>query len=316
MRVLEKVSLDLNIPEEMLQKAIANGRRYVKHLKIKKSDGTYRRVYQPSKKLKTIQYWLIRNILSRMNVHKASAAYQKNLSIKENAFRHRDNKYMLKLDFKDFFPSITFNDFLPCLDDWMKKNPAEWTTDKDIKDIIRITCFYKDDRLPIGYPTSPIISNVIMYGFDSTIEELLSRNTEQIGNVEYSRYADDMIFSTNKKYACSEIKRIVEMQVKSCSSPQLTFNREKSRLVSRSGGSAIVTGLRICHDGHITIHRKYKDEIRLLLSLLRKGALRTEDYSSLHGHLSYIKHVDPVFYTKVQSKYFEVLRSMDKKGKV
>ena len=136
-------------------------------------------------------------------------------------------------------------------------------------DKIRRACFYyKDDLLPIGYPTSPIISNVVMHEFDTQIMALLS-NEDDYGKSVYTRYADDLTFSTDMKGACKEIKTLVTTELRKMESPKLKLNPQKTKYVSSSGGSAFITGLRICHDGHITIHRKYKDKIRLL-SLLQK----------------------------------------------
>lgn len=156
----------------------------------------------------------------------------------------------------------------------------------------------------------PIISNIVMFQLDSKLRSLLDEKQAEIGNVEYSRYADDLIFSTNSKNVCRDILGLVESAIDECDSPKLFLNTTKTRLMSSSGGSAFVTGLRICSKGRITIHRRYKDHIRLLLSLMQKGLLKPEDRSSLRGHLSYIKHIDPAFYTKLCEKYFDATSSL------
>ncbi len=299
MNIIERISKDLNVPKDVLIEGVHLSRKLVKKIKIPKNDGTYRAVYHPAKKTKLIQYWLINNMFSSMKVHKAATAYIKGSSAKKNAIIHKRSKYFLKLDFKDFFPSIIYDDFKHNL---ITSFGNLYSTD-DLE-IIRLVCFYKGDILPIGYPSSPIISNVVMYDFDKKIIERIS-DKEKYGTVYYSRYADDLTFSTNLRGACNRIKNMVERIVREIKSPRLKLNTKKTVFASSSGGSALITGLRVCHDGHLTIHRKYKDKVRLLLSLYEKDRLGKDEIMSLRGHILYIRFVDGAFYTKLQKKYFK-----------
>lgn len=308
MSLLETISEDLNVPESMLNEALSRSRKLVKHIKIPKQDGSERLVYQPSKKLKIIQYWLDSHIFSNLRVHESATAYQKDKSIKVNASSHRNSRYFLKLDFKDFFPSIKFKDFAPFLQEWHNKNNPLFK-EIELLEIVRLACFYLRDSLPIGYPTSPVISNIVMYEFDTHITAFLS-DKDKYGKSIYTRYADDLTFSTNEKGACKKIKTLVSKELRSMGSPCLKLNPRKTRFVSSSGGSAFITGLRVCHDGHITVHRKYKDRIRLLISLYQKGVLPEKERNSLKGHLSHIRNVDSSFYTKLQKKHFNAISAL------
>ena len=69
MKLIKVISDNLNVPTDMLDEALKNSRRLVKHIKIPKRDGTLRTVYQPSKKLKIIQYWLIENVFKCFEIH-------------------------------------------------------------------------------------------------------------------------------------------------------------------------------------------------------------------------------------------------------
>jgi hypothetical protein len=308
MELIKKISDELNLPQQMLTEALLMSRKYVKHLKIKKRDGTLRTVYQPSKKLKIIQYWLIEHIFKDFKVHPAATAFLKGTSIKTNVDRHKKGRYFLKLDFKDFFPSIHFTDLEPILHNCAKVTNQEIKVD-ELLQIVRDSCFYVNNLLPIGYPTSPLISNIVMYEFDSKIITALS-DDDKYGKSCYTRYADDLTFSTNVKGACNNIQRLVEEVLNNMTSPKLKPNPTKTRFVTSSGGSAIVTGLRICHDGHMTIHRDYKDKVRLMISLYNKGLLSGNDILSLKGHLSYVRYVDGAFYTKLQKKHFKSINKI------
>lgn len=148
-----------------------------------------------------------------------------------------------------------------------------------------------------------------MYEFDSQMTALLS-DKDKYGTTIYTRYADDLTFSTDLKDSCKTIKSLVAKELRSIESPSLKLNPSKTRFVSSSGGTAFITGLRICHDGHITIHRKFKDRIRLLISLYQKGILSEVEKNSLKGHLFHIRNVDSSFYTKLQNRHFISLNNL------
>lgn len=305
MEIRKKISNDLNVPSKLIDEALTFSRRHVKKFYIKKKCGTSRReIFQPSKKLKIIQYWLITNVFEKLEIHSSSAAYIKGKSILSNAERHKDNQYFLKMDFKDYFPSIKWKDLEPIIHAFGRKSTLDWELNDDAMRLIRESCFYLNDSLPVGYPSSPIISNIVMFALDEDIEKLLD-NPNKYGTAVYSRYADDIVISTNKKGICNDIYSAVSKLIRKTNSPKLSLNPTKTKTGSSTSGSAIVTGLRVCANGHITIHRKQKDHIRLLLALHKKQKLNKEDKTSLLGHLSYVRYVAPQFYSKLKIKYFK-----------
>ncbi|MES3676565.1 retron St85 family RNA-directed DNA polymerase [Halomonas elongata] len=312
MRIEEVISRDLQVPESLINEAISGARVRVKKFTIPKKSGGYREIYHPSKKLKVIQYWLMHSVFCKMPLNDAAMAYREGISILHNAKAHSLNRYFLRMDFKDFFSSIRFSDIEPCLKIWHRNSNSEWDLNARTLDFINKSCFFKGDRLAVGYPSSPVISNIVMKDFDSQV--LSEMGSGKYGDVVYTRYADDMVFSTNQRGACKEIVKSVEDVVGRCTSPVLKINKSKTRLGSSAGGSASVTGLKICRDGHITINRKLKDHIRLMLSLYAKGKLDSEEVPSLAGYLSYCHHVAPDFYSGLSSKFFKEIhqiRAMD-----
>ena len=309
MDIKKKISVDLDIPLGLIDEAVAVSRNQVKKFSIKKKDGTSRSIYQPVKKVKTIQYWLMANVFEKLPIHPSSAAYIKGKSILSNATRHRKNRYFLKMDFKEFFPSIKWKDFRPIISAWHKKATPDWELTSDAINLVRRTCFYLNDSLPIGYPSSPIISNTVMYEIDNKIVNLLAYS-ERYGNAIYTRYADDLVISTDKKDICNNIYNVICELIKKTDSPKLSLNPKKTKMGSSTSGSALVTGLRICANGHITIHRKQKDHIRLLLALYKKRKLEQNEQISLLGHLAYVRHVAPQFYSKLQNNYFKEITEL------
>ncbi len=213
------------------------------------------------------------------------------------------------MDFRNFFPSIKWRDLEPIINEWHKKSSLDWELTDYAKRLIRLSCFDSNDSLPIGYPSSPVISNVVMFGLDKKIENILD-NRGKYGRAIYTRYADDLVISTDKKNVCNEIRIAVSKLIDKSISPKLLLNLEKTKMGSSTSGSAIVTGLRLSANGHITIHRKQKDHIRLLLSLYKKQQLNKDEEASLLGHLAYVRYVAPQFYSKLQIKYFNEIRRL------
>ena len=312
MHLKNVIAGDLGVPSSLIDTALLRSRSNVKMFTIKKRDGKLRYIFHPSKKLKVIQYWLMRNVLCHLPVHGAAMAYLPNTSILDNAKLHRASRYFLRMDLRNFFPSIRFADLLPIIEAWHKNSDVDWPLDDDSKELINRSCFYRDDRLAVGYPSSPIISNVVMYKFDEMTVRIVLDG--RFGSVKYSRYADDLVFSTDKIGACRHIEREVKALIRDTNSPDIQVNSAKTRYGSSGGGTASVTGLKICENGHITIHRKQKDHVRLLLSLYSRGKLREDEHMSLQGHLSYCHHVAPAFFTSLSAKYFNEIDLLMKKA--
>jgi hypothetical protein len=310
MNIKEKISNDIKIPISLLDEAISNAHKHIKKFHLRKRKGGYRIICQPSAKLKTIQYWVIRNICNYLPVDKAAYAYRNGVSILDNAIFHTPNKYFLKIDLKDFFPSISFEDFIEIVRGWYKIKQPKWELDENSESLLKKVCFDDKGLLPIGYPSSPSISNAVMYPVDLAIKKEIQEG--KYGKILYTRYADDLIFSTDKKGVCCIFLRDLRRIIKDIKSPKIEINESKTNICSSSAGSAIVTGLRIANDGHVTIHKKQKDYIRLLLSLYKKSILKHDDYSSLLGYLAYVKYVDSAFYSKIQHKFFKEIDSLRK----
>jgi hypothetical protein len=168
--------------------------RYTTFLISKKAGGS-RQINAPTPKLKALQRKLA-DILYECCAELAASdkkrpslshAFRKSHSILTNARLHKNRRYVLNLDLESFFPSLNFgrirgffiknNDF--------KLNPSVATV------IAQIACH--NDVLPQGSPCSPIISELVTHFLDVRLAQLAKKQ-----QCTYSRYADDITFSTNK----------------------------------------------------------------------------------------------------------------------
>jgi RNA-directed DNA polymerase len=232
-------------------------------------------------------------------VHAAAMAYQKNKGIKNNAKRHVKNPYLLKMDFKDFFPSIRPNDLTRHIEEKRKIK----LLDQD-STVIKRLFFYCHTRglehaLSIGSPASPAISNTLLYNFDQTI----TSKCEQLGII-YTRYADDITFSTKQKGALFPIPELIKSILKEMQSPKITINVKKTVFASKKTNRH-VTGLVLSSDGKISIGRDNKRRIKSLVFKFIKGKLEPDEVSYLRGYLAYCIDVEPSFIKSLENKYGE-----------
>lgn len=300
MSLKRRICEDLQIPETLFDSALKNAKKAVYRFKIPKRNGDSRAIFQSSVKSKPLQYWLLKNVFEKFHRSDAATAFSEGCSILKNAQAHQCNRFFLKVDLTDFFPSITINDVKYSL---IKHWPVElpFKPDDELFEIIQSVCFFKDAGLPIGYATSPALSNIVMIDFDEAVNNTLEQHFAD--EVTFTRYADDMVFSTKKPGRTSDVYKLIYDLIEKHESPKIKINPLKTLSTSSTGGGTIVTGIKVCVS-HLTITREQKDEIRLLLSLCSKGRLSEIELRRLTGLISFAKSIDTRFYTKISERYF------------
>jgi RNA-directed DNA polymerase len=181
---------------------------------------------------------------------------EKVCNIADNARIHVQQKQVLNLDLKDFFPSIkSYRIKELFLSDYFKYN-------EKIATALTLLVTY-EGALPIGAPTSPVISNFICLDLDEALLTYCNENS-----INYSRYADDLTFSsnlpiTNKHYA--DLGSIIERN-------HFKLNTKKTRLKSNNRKQT-VTGL-IVND-KVNVDRKIIKMVRAMLhNALQSGVTK------------------------------------------
>ena len=108
MKILLEISNILCIePEHLLRFSSTSPHRYKVYTIPKRNGKGIRTIAHPSKELKYIQRILFKVLRKLLPVHQSAMAYKKGVGIKDNAAAHVRNSYLLKMDFNNFFPSIT-----------------------------------------------------------------------------------------------------------------------------------------------------------------------------------------------------------------
>lgn len=297
MNIISEVSLALGMSEERLKNYVSTCPRRYKRYDIPKRNGRGNRlICQPSRELKFLQRKILAEFFTDLPVHEAATAYREGLGIKENAERHKNGRYFLKIDIRNFFPSISPR----MLVSHIEKTRNVKLSEDDIFAISRVFFYLDRDvglSLSIGAPSSPFISNTIMYNFDC----IMDRSCRDAGIV-YTRYADDICFSSSEKDSLWGMPAFVEKVLIDSELSEFILNDEKTTFVSRKMNIHI-TGLVITPEGRLSIGRKNKRRVKSLVHTFGQGGLSLEELKSLKGYLAFCKDVEPTFIHSLSRKY-------------
>jgi hypothetical protein len=292
-----KIQEALGITGEQLARLVARAPYAYKIYDIPKRSGGVRTIAQPARETKFIQTWLIENIFKVLPVHESATAYAKGSSILKNVKAHKENRFIAKFDFSNFFPSIKYEDLI----EHFSAHLSHVASNEDIKIMARIACIRSKTngrlQLSIGAPSSPLLSNSILYEFDNNISTWCATH-----NIVYTRYADDLTFSTDVVGATAKIEPIIRHLLREIDYPSLQLNDRKTIQISKKFQRRI-TGLVINNDGEVSLGRERKREISSLVHKFTLKALTVDEISRLQGLLGFAKDVEPQFIIRLRSKY-------------
>jgi RNA-directed DNA polymerase len=162
------------------------GRMY-HQFEIAKGKGKTRIINAPDERLKYLQRKIALLLDQLYRVRNPVHGFVAGKSVKTNALAHLRNRFVLNIDLKDFFPSITENRVTGVLE--------SIGVDGRVANITARLCCH-NARLPQGAPTSPVLSNMICFRLD---RELLS--FAKSARCIYTRYADDITLSSPQPMA-------------------------------------------------------------------------------------------------------------------
>jgi len=221
----------------------------------KKRDGRTREIFAPKFSLKGIQRQILDFLLQSVPLNSHAEGFRKKRSIVTNAKRHIGKKVVIKIDAKDFFPSITFERVLGMFVSLGYPRKVSLM-------LAKLTTH--QGRLPTGAPTSPAISNII----SRRLDKRLARLGEKMG-FDYSRYADDMTISSNNKDASRMIpffKEIIREE-------GFEINEAKMRIL-RNGGRQKITGIVV--NQKMNVDRKQIKKLRAVIYNCRHKDIKQE----------------------------------------
>lgn len=200
-----------------------------------------------------------------------------------NAEIHRNKKYVLNIDFENFFDSFHYGR----IRGYFEKNKNFLLPIEIATIIAQLTCY--NGSLPQGAPTSPIITNLICNILDMRLIKIGKRY-----KVDYTRYADDLTFSTNNKYFIDVYEKFYNKLKIEVEKFGLSINERKTRLLFKDSRQE-VTGLVV--NQKLSVKKEYYKNTRAMAySLYKNGEFKIDDVEGtlhqLEGRFAYINQLD------------------------
>ena len=292
--LLERLQKHTGLPRSLLERYAETASKRYRIYQIDKRDGTKRTIEHPSREIKAIQRWLTRALIRSMPVHEAATAYSRGTGIRMNAERHVHSRYTIRLDFKDFFPSFGGDHVAAYLAE-ADVNPEMILSDADLAFIRLIVC--RHDALTIGAPTSPGLTNAMMFEFDAALTAWCGER-----DLVYTRYADDLFVSATAQGALTEVEDKVAELSAAFPYADLELNRDKTAHLSRKYRRSI-TGLTVTPTQTLSIGRDRKTRLKSDIYAYSKGTLQPEERSRTAGMVAFVRDVEPSFYDTLVRKY-------------
>lgn len=285
--------------------------------KIPKKNGSHRLISSPVTYLKIAQKKLSGILYEIYTPYNETHGFVKQKSILSNAKMHvtatKKPRWVLNIDIQDFFGSINFGRVRGLF----LKPP--YSCNIDIATLLAQICCH-DNKLPQGAPTSPIISNLICRQLDRELRKVAREN-----KCEYSRYADDITFSSRANFFPKKLAKIVnddesEETVKLGYELRRVFknngfkiNSDKSRLSFHSERQE-VTGLTVNEKPNVK--RQFVREIRAMLNAWKKYELEgaQEEYEKKYAKkIAHPKSPKPSFRNVLNGKlnFLRMIKGFD-----
>lgn len=220
----------LGIGNELIVSMLSDAKRHYRAFPVTKRSGGIRLIRAPRTYLKVIQWWILDTLLVKVRPHDCAFGFVKGRSFIDNAMQHCGARHIVNVDIKDFFPSLKI-DGVSAVFSGLGYNL------KVSAQLARLTTF--SGELPQGAPTSPALANAMFHPLDVKIDS----HCRDFG-IRYTRYADDLTFSSSEKIPAHVIQHVED----TLRASGLFLNGEKTRYMGLNDTKE-VTGLVIGRDG-------------------------------------------------------------------
>jgi len=258
---------------------------------VAKQNGAVRLIEAPKLRLKEAQRRILTEILDLVPGHEAVHGFRKGRSIRSFAEPHVGKPVVLRMDLRDFFPSIG-----------RARVQAVFRTlgyPEAVADLLGGLCtnaapmggpLYRQPHLPQGAPTSPSMANICFYRADCRLAGLALG-----AGLRYTRYADDIAFSGDKIFRALE-PRIGAIVLEEGFAVQF----RKTRMM-RSGVRQKLAGLvvnEVCN-----IKREDYDRLKATLYNCARHGANGENRDVLMGHVSFVESIHPARGRKLRTLF-------------
>lgn len=280
---------------------------------IPKKSGGRREISAPKKSMQVAQQWVKTHILDPLAIHPAARGFVCGKSTLDHAKPHLQQAAVIKMDLKNFFPTIRFRrvkGFFHSLgySEAVSTLLALLCTEPPRKEVeFNGTRYYvamEERQLPQGACTSPALSNLICRRLDQRLQGLAEKH-----GFQYTRYADDLAFSCSES-EMDKIGAVINSARRIIRFEGFVVNEEKTRIL-RSSNRQKITGIIVNQKPNI--RRQELRAFRALLYSVEKNGLEQENrhnhphfWEYIKGFASYIRMVRPDLEQKLAHSLFRI----------
>ena len=294
---------------------------------IKKRSTGYRLIESPKSLLKEVQRQILEGLVSRIPTHDAAHGFCKGRSVVSFVQPHVRKRFCLKLDLKDFFPSVQFGRVWGLLQTaGYQKEVARYlaalcthSVDNETlqegvyfrgADSAEARSLYSPRHLPQGAPTSPALANLIAFRLDSRLSGLVDQisKSNPDSNVAYTRYADDILISANDRLIATRRFAVTVGAIALEEGFQIHFR--KTRLMTDSQ-QQLATGIVINQETNLA--RTEFDRLKAILHNCVKHGIDSQNRKSypnfrehLIGRIGWVAQLNPKKAAKLQALFDQI----------
>lgn len=284
----------------------ADGLWHYVRFTIPKRSGGERVILAPKRELKALQRKVLAEVVGKAPVALAAHGFVPGKSTVTNARAHVGKQVILKLDLKDFFPSITFarvRGMLMALGypfavaAVLALLCTEYEREPFAREGKQYFISVGPRHLVQGAPTSPTLANLVAWQLDRRLGGLAARR-----GFTYTRYADDLVFSGDDETAVRTLRVIAHKIIRD---ENFTVNQAKTRIAKRSARQ-VVTGL-VVNDA-VGTPRDVRRRLRAILhhaeteGLAAQNRDHRKDFAAyLRGMIAYVNAASTTHAAKLRA---------------
>jgi RNA-directed DNA polymerase len=267
---------------------------------LAKASGGHRLLEIPLPRLAAVQRHVLRAILEPIPPHDAAHGFRRGRSAATHAALHAHRQTVLRLDLESFFATVTagrvyglfrtvgyaepvahvLTGLLTTVTQRSARlsAPREGSSAARPDDRARLDAALRTPHVPQGAPSSPALASLCLYRLDRRLTGLAAALP---GEVRYSRYADDLVFSGDD----GGLLRAGQLVAAIVADSGLRVAPAKTRAIPRSARQT-VTGLVV--NDHVAVRRPEIDRIRAIVHDARihgPAAANLADRPEFRDHL-------------------------------
>jgi len=261
-------------------------------------------IFKPSDKLQDYLRFLNNYIFQYADTNiNVVYSYRKGTNPYQAVVKHSDSNFFFQADIKGFFSSIKRRDIEYVLNNKLNQSPIA-DLNNHIDRILNIIMV--NESLPIGFASSPILTNSLLNDFDNELEEYC---LEQ--GIIYTRYSDDLILSAKTKSPLIDLENYISDLLIKFFNERLQLNEGKTKLTHK-GNKIKILGMVILPTGKVTVDIKVKKNIEILFHYFINDKDKFIDIAGgnyeaaldkLSGKINYVNTIDPEYLLKLRKKY-------------